>query len=277
MPVNREFLRGYDAMLGRWPVPVRPLDIPGQYGTTRVNVCGVDGGPAVVLIPGGGATSTAWWSTVGDLAASHRVCAVDIIGDRGRSVYDGAPIRGEADLMGWLDETLDAAGVPDAVLVAHSYGGWLATRYALHAPQRVNRLVLLDPTECLSPTRLSFRLRAVPLLLGRRPGAVRSFLRWETGGRELDAGWLDLWATRFGGPTKLVLPKQVTASDLGTLAVPTLVLLAGRSRQADAAGMAEVARRHIPKVTVVTLPDATHFTMPQQHPAEIGAALREFL
>ena len=144
--------------------------------------------------------------------------------------------------MGWLDETLDAAGVPDAVLVGHSYGGWLATRYALHAPDRVSRLVLLDPTECLSPTRLSFRLRAVPLLLGRRPGAARSFLRWETGGRELDARWL-----------------------------------AGRARQAGAAGMAEVARRHIPKATVTTLPDATHFTMPQQHPGEIGAALREFL
>jgi pimeloyl-ACP methyl ester carboxylesterase len=277
MPVNHQFLRGYDAMLDRWPVPVRPLDVPGRHGTTRVTVCGVDDGPAVVLIHGGGATSTAWWSTVGGLAASHRVCAVDVIGDRGRSVYDGAPIRGEADLMGWLDETLDAAGVPDAVLVGHSYGGWLVTRYALHAPDRVNGLVLLDPTECLRPTRLSFRLRAVPLLFGRRPGAVRSFLRWETGGRELDAQWLDLWATPFGGPTKLVLPRQVSAPELGTLAMPTLVLLAGRSRQTDPARMAEVARRQVPKVEVVTLPDATHFTMPQQHPDEIGAALREFL
>ena len=277
MPVNDDFLRRYDAMLDRWPVPVRPLDIRGRHGTTRVNTCGADGGPAIVLIPGGGATSTVWWSIVGGLAGGYRVCAVDVIGDRGRSVYDGAPVRGAPDLMGWLDETLDAAGVPEAVLVGHSYGGWLATRYALHAPDRVSGLVLLDPTECLRPTRLSFRLRAVPLLFGRRPAAVRSFLRWETGGRELDARWLDLWAAPFGGPTKLVLPRQVSPQELGTLAMPTLVLLAGRSRQTDAPAMAEVARRHIPKAAVATLPDATHFTMPQQHPDELGAALREYL
>jgi pimeloyl-ACP methyl ester carboxylesterase len=277
MPVHTEFLARYDAMLSRWPAPVEPLDIPGRHGTTRVNVCGVPDGPPVVLLPGGGATSTAWWGVAAALADSHRVCAVDVIGDRGRSVHDGEPVRGAADLMRWLDETLDAIGVPDAAVVAHSYGGWLAARYALHAPHRVNRLALLDPTGVLSPTRPIFRLRAIPLVVSRGRDAYTSFVRWETGGRELDAGWLALWSTPFGGRTTLVLPKQLRPETLRTLDLPVLVVLAGRSRQNSAPAMASVARRFLPDVRVVTLPDATHFTLPSQHPDEVGAALRDFL
>lgn len=277
MPVCPEFLDRYDAMLARWPVPVESLDVPGRHGTTRVNVCGVPGGPAVVLLPGGGATGTVWWRNVGALARTHRVYAVDLIGDRGRSVYDGEPLRGAAGLTGWLDETLDTIGVSAATLVGHSYGGWIATRYALHAPHRVERLVLLDPTAVLSTHRPTFRLRAVPLLFARGQAAYVSFVRWETGGRELDAQWFRLWGTPFGGRTTLVWPRRVPAAELRTLAMPVLLVLAARSRQNPTARMATLARAALPDVRIVALPDATHFTLPQQHPEEIGAALADFL
>ena len=278
MPVSTEFLDRYDAMLARWPVPVESLDVPGRHGTTRVNVCGVPDGPAVVLLHGGGATSTVWWRNVGALAHTHRVCAVDLIGDRGRSVYDdGEPLRGTAGLTGWLDETLDAIGVPAATLVGHSYGGWVATRYALHAPDRVRRLVLLDPTAVLSGDRPSFRLRAVPLLFARARAPYVSFVRWETGGSELDAQWLELWGTTFGGRTTLVWPRRVPAADLRTLAMPVLLVLAGRSRQNPTPKLAPAAHSLLRDVRIVTLPDATHFTLPQQHPEEIDAALADFL
>ena len=89
-------------------------------------------------------------------------------------VYDGDPITGRADLMAWLDSCLDGLGVPRADICAHSYGGWIALRYALHAPQRVARLVLLDPTQCLSGQRLTYRLHKarsnVKILLAPRAG-----------------------------------------------------------------------------------------------------------
>jgi pimeloyl-ACP methyl ester carboxylesterase len=275
MGVHAEFLARYDAMLARWPVPVETLDIPARHGTTRVIACGPADGPAAVLLPGGGATATVWWSTVGALADTHRVYAVDVIGDRGRSVYDGEPIAGETDLMQWLDGILDSAGVPDTMLVGHSYGGWLATRYALHAPHRVNRLALLEPSAVLAPNRPVFGLRAVPLLFARSRRPYASFVRWETGGRPLDAGWLELWSTPFGGRTQLVFPRQVSRAELATIAVPVTIVLCGQSRQAPAAQMARVARAALPHARVTTIPDATHFTVPQQHPDEVGAALRD--
>ena len=41
--------------------------------------------------------------------------------------------------------------------------------------------------------------------------------------------------------------------------------------------LAEAARRALPAARVVTLPDATHFTLPQQHPAEVNGMLREMI
>jgi pimeloyl-ACP methyl ester carboxylesterase len=274
MPVQAEFLARYDAMLERFPAPVESLDVAGRHGTTRVNVCGDPGAPPVVLLPGGGATSTVWWAVAGALAGSRRVFAVDPIGDRGRGVYDGEPVRRVADLMRWLDETLDAVGVPEAAVVAHSYGGWVATRYALHAPHRVNRLALLDPTSVLCRNRPLFQLRAVPLVLRCGRDAYASFVRWEAGGRDLDPGWFALWSTPFGGRTTLVWPRRLPPGALRTLAPPVLLVLAGRSRQNSATAMAAAARRWLPRARVVTLPGATHFTLPQDH--EVGAALRDF-
>src|SRR5262249_47438121 len=150
-----EFHAAYDAMLARWPVEVESTDIPGRLGTTHVNACGPKDAPVIVLIHGGGATSTVWYGMVGPLAEAHPGYAIDTIGDKGRSVYDGTSLGGRDRLMAWLDETLDALGVTRAeAIVAHSYGTWITMQYALHAPDRIRRMVLLDPTECFIPVSL---------------------------------------------------------------------------------------------------------------------------
>jgi pimeloyl-ACP methyl ester carboxylesterase len=65
---DAEFYRAYDALLARWPVPVEPVDVASVYGTTRVNVCGPADGEPLVLLHGGGATSTVWSGVVGELS-----------------------------------------------------------------------------------------------------------------------------------------------------------------------------------------------------------------
>jgi len=73
--------------------------------------------------------------------------------------------------MDWLDALFGALDLHSASLRGHSYGSWLALNYALHAPHRVHKLVLLDPTDCFTGLRLSYRLHAVPLFV--RPSADR--------------------------------------------------------------------------------------------------------
>jgi pimeloyl-ACP methyl ester carboxylesterase len=266
----------YDDVLARWPLPVEPLDLPGRYGTTHVNVAGPNDGQPVVLLPGGRATSTVWWGVAGPLAdAGHRLYAVDLIADGGRSVADGEPVDGFAGYRRWLDETLDALGVGDVTLVGHSFGAHIAMQYTLHNPDRVARLVLVDPTDCFSPTRLRFRLRAIPLFVGRHPGRWRSFIEWEAHGHRLDPQWLDLWSAIWPpNPTRtrLAMPRRPDAATLAGLRTPTVVVVAGSSRQNPARTLARNAAAH-PAVTVVTIPTATHFTLPQEYPAQVAAVI----
>jgi pimeloyl-ACP methyl ester carboxylesterase len=276
-----DFAATYDAVLAKWPVPVEPVEVGSPYGTTHVNVGGPPDGKPLVLLHSGGATSTVWFNNVADLARAHRFYAVDQINDAGRSVPHGRPVRSRDDLMAWLDAVLTGLGL-DAVrlrLCGHSYGGWLALNYALHAPQRVTHLALLDPTLCFAGMRLAYRLHAVPLFLpGPRAARMRRFLRWETGGVELDPDWLELTALAADLPrSKIVMPQRPAPEPLRNLRVPTLVLVAEKTRSHDPARVVANARALLPQVVTEVLPGATHHTIPTWQAAALNDHLTRFL
>ncbi|MGW4893551.1 alpha/beta fold hydrolase [Kitasatospora sp. NPDC004240] len=287
MPVRPEsttaapaFLAAYDATLARWPVPFETVDVPTEHGTTRVTVCGPLDGRPLVLLHGGGATSTVWLATVGALAATHRVHAVDLIGDPGRSVHSGRPLDGVEGLTGWLDAVLDHLGLDGTDLCGHSYGGWIALEYALRHRRRVRRLALLDPTQCFAGFRPGYLLRALPLLLPRRTAdRARSYLRWEAGGTALDAGWAEVFALGHAGfpASRVVTGPRPSAERLRELAAPTLVVLAERTRTHDPRRVAEAAARALPHGEVTTLPGTSHHTLPFAAPEQLNTRLGEFL
>lgn len=180
--MTEKFLAAYDALLAQWPVPREPVDIASGYGSTRVHISGPEGAPPLVLLHGHGATSAVWFGVVGELSRTWRVYAVDQMGGAGRSVQDGRPITTAADLMDWVDSVCAGLGLRTVALCGHSYGAWIALRYALHAPERIRAMALLDPTQCFAGFRLGYLLHAVPVLA--RPTAARheALIRWETGG-----------------------------------------------------------------------------------------------
>jgi len=277
MTLDAGFLDRYDAVMAKWPVPHESLDLPGRFGTTHVNVCGPADGSPVVLVHGGRATSAGWFNTVGALAGRHRVYAIDAMGDAGRSVANGERIRDRDGVVRWLDETLSWLGVTTPALVGHSLGAWNAMSYALAHPDRLSRLVLLDPTGCIVGNRPTFMVRAIPLIVRPGPSRYRSFIRWETRGAPLDEEWLDLWAGRFGGASGGAWPKRPPAASLARLTMPVMVVVAGRSRQNNARRLATLTPKIIPGVRMATLAGASHFTIPQQDFEELNPVLADFL
>ncbi|MCG6498142.1 alpha/beta fold hydrolase [Kitasatospora sp. A2-31] len=283
-PALATFLAAYDEILSHWPVPVEGITVRTPHGTTRVNACGPRDGRPLVLLHGGGATSTGWFANVEALTtAGHRVLAVDLIGDPGRSTLT-APLGGVAGLMTWLDAVLDGLGVAQVDLCGHSYGGWIALEYALHAPTRIGRLVLLDPTQCFAGFRPGYLLRALPLFLPpRTAGKARSLLAWEAGGTgsgtDAETGWRELYALGFAGfpSARPVTGPRPTPERLRAHTAPTLALFAARSRTHDARRVADLARKALPEATVDVLPDASHHNLPTAHPAELNRRLTEFL
>ncbi len=272
------YFAAYDAVLAGWPLPVEPVDVPSPYGTTRVTMCGPADGRPLVLLHGGGATSTQWFANVARLGAASRVYAIDMIGDAGRSVHDGRAMRTVADLLDWLERVLGRLGVERTNLCGHSYGAWLALTYAVHAPDRVRRLVLLDPSSCFAGLRLAYRLRAVPLFARPSAARVRAFVDWETGGTSPDPTWLELMALSGEFPrSPLVLPRRPAPDRLRAMGVPTLVLLAERSRCHDVDRVARNARRLVPRAATVTLPGASHHNVPMVGAERFNDEVVDFL
>lgn len=104
------------------------------------------GTPAVVLLHGIGdqASSEQWREVQEDVAARTRVCRYDRPG-AGSSPAPGRAGRGPVDLVAELDAVLDvAASDGPVILVAHSFGGYVALLHAVAHPERVGGLVLVD-------------------------------------------------------------------------------------------------------------------------------------
>jgi pimeloyl-ACP methyl ester carboxylesterase len=66
---------------------------------------------------------------------------------------------------------LDSIGAPRAVLVAHSMGGWVMSRFAVRYPERATRLVFLDA---------AFDVNAADSIVARRPIPRPPLTRAET-------------------------------------------------------------------------------------------------
>ncbi|MFJ9413560.1 alpha/beta fold hydrolase [Streptomyces sp. NPDC101227] len=274
------FLAAYDAVLARWPVPVDRMDLTSAYGTTRVTACGPEDGEPLVLLHGGGATSTVWYANVADLARTRRVYAIDRIGEAGRSLRGDRPIRSVDDLHDWLDGVLDGLGpgLGSADLCGHSYGGWIALTYALRAPQRVRSLVLLDPTQCFAGYRPGYLLRALPMLLRPTARRAHAFLAWETRDAAADPAWRELYGLAAEFPNaETVVGKRPRPHQLRGATVPALVLLAADSRAHDSRRVEAAARRYLPHAETAVLPGLSHHGMPFQHSAALNRLMLEFL
>jgi pimeloyl-ACP methyl ester carboxylesterase len=104
--------------------------------------CSGSGGPAVILQPGLGATSSAWATIAPTVAASTTVCIYDRAG-HGRS--DDAGSQDGIALATDLHTLLKRAGVPGPyILVGHSSGGPYVRVFAAQYPDEVAGMVLLD-------------------------------------------------------------------------------------------------------------------------------------
>ncbi len=119
-----------------------------MYETKRVTVADVEiaywehgtaGAPVLVYIHGN--TGGKLWFELVMNAPGYRTIALDMpnFGDSGR--LDTADIDTYASCVA---EFLAALEVTDAVVIGHSLGGAVAMALAVHAPIRVNRLLLVD-------------------------------------------------------------------------------------------------------------------------------------
>jgi len=278
------YLAAYDAALKLWPVPYDERDIPTRFGTTHVLVSGPKDAPPLVLLHGYMATSTMWSVNIADFSKDYRVYAVDVMGQPGKSVPD-EPVRDAADYAAWLTATLDGLGLGPISLVGMSYGAWLALNFAIAAPDRVQRLVLLSPGGGFAPMVRQFRLRGMLMVLFPTRVTVNWFMRWlgvtDRPGRTdvrsvLELTYLGLKHFRMPPETLRVVPTVFSDGQLRAMRVPTLLLTGEDEVICDPAEALARARKLLPDIQGELVSRCRHDMCFSQHRI-VDARVLDFL
>src|SRR5437763_14672466 len=99
-------------------------------------------GTPVILIHGLGNSAEVWAGLMPLLSKEYLVYAPDMPG------FGKTPLAPEGTNVAthvlYLERFLNALGYPQVTLVGNSLGGWIATRFAVEHPDRVERLYLLN-------------------------------------------------------------------------------------------------------------------------------------
>lgn len=257
------YLAAYEAAIAASPEPVETCDVETRFGTTRVYRHGPEHGSPIVLVHAFWATAASWAPNLAALAVDHPVYCLDVIGQPGASVQT-APLRTPQDCAVWLDDVLAARDLRGVHLVGCSYGGWLAFNHAVHAPERLASVTLIEPANVFARPSVKFKLTVLTLLPVAPRQLTRRALAWAFGNP--DPGdplhpVVDLivaGAHDFRALGTSPAPPYPTDPDLAALRTPTLVLLGGRSvyhdaRAAAARAAAARARRLLPASEVETM------------------------
>jgi pimeloyl-ACP methyl ester carboxylesterase len=225
------------------------------------------GAPPLVLLHGAGGDSLQWIPNIKALAKSYSVYAVDNIYDYGLSIYK-QPITSPADYVNWLDELFSGLDLENHIkLMGLSYGGWLASQYALRFPDRLDKIVLLAPAGTVLPLRFEWIIRAVLCFVPHR-FFTKTFLFWlledfaqkDEDSRIMLEEEVDAVVERMRcyKPIRLIRPTVLTDVELKRINVPALFLVGEHEKIYSASKAIQRLKRVAPQIKTEMLPDAGH-------------------
>jgi pimeloyl-ACP methyl ester carboxylesterase len=257
-----------------WPVPSETRLIDTPSGQTFVRVSGCSNDRPLVLLSGARGTSLMWVPNIAALSAHHRTYALDTVTDIGLSVGRAGISKAE-DLLKWLDEVLTVL-VPEGPLdlMGMSYGGWLASQYALRFPSRLRKVVLLAPASTVLPLSLGFLIRVALIAMpfpGRHGGPVRRMIRWlfqdlvrsgDAGRRPAGQGIAEVFEMlemdRFFALLWMIWPTVIDDEAWRGFSVPGLFLVGENEKIYSAEAAVRRLNRVAPQIKTEIIPGAGH-------------------
>jgi pimeloyl-ACP methyl ester carboxylesterase len=158
--VKKQFMTIYDEKMKEWPVPYEDVFLDTAYGPVHVIVSGPEDAPPLLLLHASGVAGWSWKYNVAGLSEKYRTYAIDLIGDAGKSEFNSLDQIMETgqDQARLYTEITDKLGVEKAYVAGASEGGFIGSNYALHAPERVEKLVLLGPMGYAGATQSIMRI-----------------------------------------------------------------------------------------------------------------------
>jgi pimeloyl-ACP methyl ester carboxylesterase len=214
--------------------------------------------PLALLIPGLDGTGLLYYRQIGALSPSHRVVAWRF---KATGEFD------LPDLMRELGRGTEGEDPGSILVVGESFGGVLAMHYVLDYPQRVRRLILVNA--------FPYYPRRIRIRLGR---LLAPLLRWDVsrkikdlivdriligeGIQQSDLAWYHKIICEVDLREycrRLLLVQQIDLrSRLHEIAVPTIILAAGRDKLVPSSREARFMASRIPQAIMHEFPRAGH-------------------
>ena len=212
-------------------------------------------GKPLILLHGNGEDNSYFVYQVAYFSRFYRVMAIDTRG-HGQSPRGTAPFSIQQfaeDLRGFLDQH----DIPKAHILGFSDGGNIALTFALHYPERVDRLILNGANLFPAGVKPTVQL---PIVLGYHTASL--FAKRSPKAKE-NAALLGL----------MVKEPNIRPEELNGLTVPTLVIAGTKDMIRES--HTRLIDRSLPNARLVLLP-GDHF-IANKEPAVFNRAVRNFL
>jgi len=179
------------------------------------------------------------------------------------------------------------AGAPDRFALAGlSMGGYVAQEIMRQAPERVDRLALMDTAAAADDPETLERRKALirQLSVGKFRGVTRRLLPLLVHADRLDDEDLvaiiqtsaeDIGPEAYVRQQSAILTRADGRGDLADIRCPTLVLC-GRQDELIPLALHQEMVEAIPGATLVVIDDCGHLP-PLEHPEAVSAAMRDWL
>jgi 2-hydroxy-6-oxonona-2,4-dienedioate hydrolase len=215
---------------------------------TRYLHAGDPAKPTLVLLHGSGGHAEAYVRNLEAHAEHFSTWSIDMLG-HGYTDKPGHPLE-IAHYVDHLAAVLDTIGAQQAYISGESLGGWVASRFAVDHPDRLERLVLNTAGGSQADPEVMKRIITLSMAAAENPSwdTVQARIKWLMADKSKD--YDDIVASRqrvyrqpgFVNAMRDIMALQdpeirqrnlMTANDYGAITAPTLVLWTSDDPTAD--------------------------------------------
>ena len=240
----------YDEKLSKWPVPYKSEYVKTQYGDIHVIISGPENGFPVLLLNASGLSGWSWIHNIEELSRNYRCYAIDNIGEGGKSRINSPgniPENGK-EIADFYSGICDKLEIRKAHVIGASIGGYIAAQFALNAPDRVGKMVLLGPMGFGST------LKTVITMTIAQGFPVKKIqdatFRWAFGNSETVEKSFGRWFRLYmkGVIPTPVRPSGFSPEELGMIKSPVLAYFGAYDKVIGDARKAEILAENIPDI-----------------------------
>ena len=276
---NKELIfKLYEEKLAKWSVPFEIIEVPTKYGKTNIIASGDKSNPPVFLIHAMGVTATMWFPNVAELSKTHRVYAINTIGDLGKSEltdYDYYPENGQ-NYSEWLNEIMNELNINKCDVIGASMGGWISMNFAVYSPDKIDHLILLGPMGIKANTFGVMR-RLFKVLFFPTQKNKEALTKWCLGNdQKVNDEMAEYMNTAMNCAGRMPIPKRIKKKQLKKINTKTLLVLGEFDNPiGNPEKNLKFAKKYIPNLKVKTV--NTGHLMSMENPELINSLIIDFL